>query len=85
MSLAFEVKKFFSGTLNLKFTEKEINIKLFIFTTLEKYLPVCVKQIFPVILKPFPSRNGQNVVTPEQCCGTVTIYYGSGSGSGSDF
>jgi hypothetical protein len=23
--------------------------------------------------------------TDEQCCGTVTIYYGSGSGSGSDF
>ncbi len=22
---------------------------------------------------------------PNQCCGTVTIYYGSGSGSGSDF
>ncbi len=24
-------------------------------------------------------------VSPGQCCGTVTIYYGSGSGSGSDF
>ncbi len=25
------------------------------------------------------------VSTGNQCCGTVTIYYGSGSGSGSDF
>ena len=37
----------------------------------------------PVHLKPgsYPDRNPP----PDQCCGTVIIYYGSGSGSGSDF
>ncbi len=29
--------------------------------------------------------DGQPYPYQEQCCGTVTIYYGSGSGSGSDF
>jgi hypothetical protein len=41
----------------------------------------------------FQSLNEWSVVDPHyfyadqdtQCCGTVTIYYGSGSGSGSDF
>jgi hypothetical protein len=27
----------------------------------------------------------RSTATHDQCCGTVTIYYGSGSGSGSDF
>ncbi len=30
-----------------------------------------------------PTRNRVVVLTRQQCCGTVTIYYGSGSGSGS--
>ena len=31
-------------------------------------------------IHPYSTQSGLN-----QCCGTVTIYYGSGSGSGSDF
>ncbi len=33
---------------------------------------------------PYPDRESGSG-SRRQCCGTVTIYYGSGSGSGSDF
>jgi hypothetical protein len=51
---------------------QDVNIKVFSL--------LLFKDTFTTFFKDKKSQRSH-----KQCCGTVTIYYGSGSGSGSDF